>query len=98
MDKLFDILETQAGISGRKLVLRPHVGEGHPHADFQRRIGVEGDSPQAELAHANLDTLLNHMLANKERYTNPDSGVEIRLGHVTQATDEQIAKMKELGA
>ncbi len=97
MDKLFDILETQAGISGRKLVLRPHVGEGHPHADFQRRIGVEGDSPQAELAHANLDTLLNHMLANKERYTNPDSGVEIRLGHVTQATDEQIAKMKELG-
>ncbi|MFH1467574.1 MAG: hypothetical protein ABIO70_24525 [Pseudomonadota bacterium] len=100
MEKAFSMLHRQAELSGRKLVLRPHVGEGYSGTEGQRRLGVEDDDRQGRIAHENLDAILGRIrkMRDEGTYQPPPAGsVEIRLGHVTQATDAQVRLMKELG-
>jgi len=100
MEQAFKILQSEAELSGRRLVLRPHVGEGYSGTEAQRRLGVEGDARQGEVAQQNLGLLLTRLEQMKDAgtYEPPPAGaVEIRLGHVTQATEEQIRLMADLG-
>jgi hypothetical protein len=103
MERLGDVyavLQRHALLSDRTLVLRPHVGEGYSGTEGQRRHGVEQDSKQGRVAQDNLDLILTQLSKMKKDklYAQPPEGkVEIRLGHVTQATEAQVAKMKELG-
>jgi DNA uptake protein ComE-like DNA-binding protein len=96
LERAFGLLETEAQLSGRQLVLRPHVGEGYSGTSGQRRLGVEENAAQAETARHNLDMILGRL--EKMGYEPPPAGkVQIRLGHVTAATAEQARKMAELG-
>jgi hypothetical protein len=100
MERAFTLLQQQADLSGRKLVLRPHVGEGYSGTEGQRRLGVEEDARQGRIAQENLDTILVRLQKMRDEGTYrppPEGSVEIRLGHVTQATADQVRRMKDLG-
>jgi hypothetical protein len=96
LERAYELLEAEAQLSGRQLVLRPHVGEGYSGTSGQRRLGVEDNAAQAQTARHNLDMILGRL--EQMGYEPPPAGkVQIRLGHVTAATAEQAKKMAALG-
>jgi len=100
LEDAYKVLQRQALLSDRTLVFRPHVGEGYSGTEGQRRHGVEKGAKQAKIAQDNLDAILTRLedMQRNKLYAKPPEGkVEVRLGHVTQATATQVARMKALG-
>jgi len=99
-ERAFSLLDNEAQLSGRKLVLRPHVGEGYSGTEAQRRLGVEERSKQAQTAHHNLKTIVERLerMEAEGTYERPPAGnVQVRLGHVTAATPDLAERMARLG-
>ncbi len=100
MERAFSILDTEAQLSGRRLVLRPHVGEGYSGTEGQRRLGVEERSAQAATARHNLELIVTRLekMQREGTYEAPPLGnVQVRLGHVTATTPELAERMARLG-
>jgi len=96
----YKVLQRHALLSDRTLVFRPHVGEGYSGTEGQRRHGVEKGAKQGKIAQENLEAILTRLetMQKDKLYAKPPEGkVEVRLGHVTQATASQVARMKQLG-
>ena len=100
LERAFSILDTEAQFSGRRLVLRPHVGEGYSGTEGQRRLGVEERSAQAATARHNLELIVSRLerMQQEGSYRAPPAGhVQVRLGHVTATTPELAQRMARLG-
>ena len=100
LEDAYKVLQRHALLSDRTLVFRPHVGEGYSGTEGQRRHGVEKGAKQGKVAQDNLEMILTRLegMQRNDLYAKPPEGkVEVRLGHVTQATASQIARMKQLG-
>ena len=100
LENAFAIVQRHAELSGRTLVLRPHVGEGYSGSEGQRRLGVETDAKQSNVAQENLGMVLDRIQKMRDErlyFPPPEGKVEIRLGHVTQATEAQVSRMRDLG-
>jgi hypothetical protein len=104
------MLQAEGARAGRKLVLRPHVGEGYiemPDNAHGHKAGFDADhsSEHYKKAEANLWAMVDAVERlsktigpdGKPVYDPADPNPEIRLGHATHATPELAAKMKELG-
>ncbi len=104
------MLQAAGAHAGRKLVLRPHVGEGYiemPDNAHGHKAGFDADHSREhyEKAEANLWAMIDAVERlsktigpdGKPLYNPADPNPEIRLGHATHATPELAAKMKELG-
>ncbi len=110
-EQLAIMLAEEGKEAGRKLTLRPHVGEGYIEMPNDpstgTRAGFDRDHGDAHYgkARSNLDALI----ANVERLTSvrgadgkpiydPENpAFEIRFGHATHATPEQAEAMARLG-
>ncbi len=100
LERAFGLVETEAQFSGRRLVFRPHVGEGYSGTGAQRRLGVEERSKQAATAAHNLELIVSRLekMASEGSYEPPPGGfVQVRLGHVTATTPDLAARMARLG-
>jgi hypothetical protein len=101
---------------GRRVVLRPHVGEGSldladpskPHgidnaARGGERKGQQGEGPTAEelthydRARHNVEALLSSLEELHAMGELDPEVVEVRFGHATHATPEQILRLQALG-
>ena len=104
------MLQAAGAHAGRKLVLRPHVGEGYiemPDNAHGHKASFDADHSRKhyEKAEANLWAMVDAVERlsktigpdGKPLYNPADPNPEIRLGHATHATPELAAKMKELG-
>ncbi len=104
------MLQAEGHHRGRKLVLRPHVGEGYiemPNNEHGHKAPFDADHSRAhyEKAQANLWAMVDAVERlsktigpdGKPIYNPADPNPEIRLGHATHATPELAMKLKELG-
>ncbi len=104
------MLQAEGARAGRKLVLRPHVGEGYiemPPNAHGHKAGFDADHSREHYkkAEANLWAMVDAVERlsktigpdGKPIYDPADPNPEIRLGHATHATPELAAKMKALG-
>ena len=92
--QVYRVLGLAHAVVGREFVLRPHVGEGY--AD------VTAPGATRDSAHSASDAIATHnieMVIAALRGINfqPGHGVTVRLGHLTHATDVQIAALATLG-
>lgn len=92
--QLYRVLRLAHTVVGREFVLRPHVGEGYDD------ITVPGTTRDA--AHAASEATATHNIemviaALRGIEFQPGHGVTVRLGHLTHATDAQIAELATLG-
>ena len=102
--QLYDRLCAAASPS-HPLVFRPHVGEGaidvvpgkHGARDYNRQVSA-GELTHYTRARENIGAILE-VLENvaKEHGGSLPSRVQVRFGHVTHATPEQVVRMNRLG-
>jgi hypothetical protein len=110
-EQLALMLSEEGKSAGRKLTLRPHVGEGYIEMPEDPATGNRGlfdrdhsdthyDKARSNLGAliANVDRLARTMGADGKPIYDPENpAFEIRFGHATHATPEQAAEMKRLG-
>lgn len=92
--QVYRVLRLAHQVVGREFVLRPHVGEGYDD------VTMPGATPEG--AHAASEATATHnvemvIAALRGIEYQPGHGVIVRLGHLTHATDAQIAQLAGLG-
>ncbi len=105
------MLREEGNAAGRKLVLRPHVGEGYvempvdPATGKPRPFERDANREHYKTARDNIEALVDSVdQLSKQRgpdgkpvYDPKDPNPEIRFGHVTHATPELAKRMHDLG-
>lgn len=85
-------MESQLAANGRDSgVMRVHVGEGY----FADATTPEARAQAVELANHNIDQIIDGIRQFRTSRSG-DADVQIRLGHVTHATDQQIRDLQAL--
>ncbi len=108
----YEVLLDASKESGKRMVLRPHVGEGYTETYEQRTRGVsEAQRQGAEYSHQppganahpsdiarhNLQMVIDQVSSLKEQGLYDPRFVTVRLGHVTNIDPQQAKQLHALG-
>jgi hypothetical protein len=102
--EIYRRLLAEAVRTGTPGVLRPHVGEGaidtvtgKPFHTDKDRVTRNGELAHYERARSNIEQFLQGLESLRHEGRLDPTKMIVRLGHVTHATPDQVARMRALG-